>query len=86
MITATFLFLYLCGVALIHSLTGGNPVPVVIVTRVKVVGLDSDEGVILVTPAQGHALGQASDPGQNEREDEWMRSIERRKYVWIYKV
>jgi hypothetical protein len=44
-------------------MTRGNPVPVVPVTRVKVVELVSDQGVIPVT-AQGHVLGQASDPGQ----------------------
>jgi hypothetical protein len=32
-----------------HELTGGKPVPVVPVTRVKVVGLVSDQGVIPVT-------------------------------------
>jgi hypothetical protein len=43
--------------------TKGNPVPVVPVTRVKVVGLVSDQGIIPVT-AEGRALGQARDPGK----------------------
>jgi hypothetical protein len=44
-------------------LTRGNPVPLIPVTQVKVVGLVSDQGVTPVT-AQGHAPGQASEPGQ----------------------
>jgi hypothetical protein len=41
----------------------GNPVSVVPVTQVKLVGLVSDQGVTPVT-AQGHRPGQASEPGQ----------------------
>jgi hypothetical protein len=45
-----------------RGVTRGNPVLVVPVTRVKVVGLIPGQGLIPVT-AEGHALGQASDPG-----------------------
>jgi hypothetical protein len=47
----------------LRGVTRRNPVPVVPMTRVKVVGLVYDQGVIPVT-AQGHTLGQASDSGQ----------------------
>jgi hypothetical protein len=62
------------------GVTRGNPVPVIPVTQVKVVALVSNQGVMPVT-AQGHAPGQASEPGQTGIKDECIRSIEGRKSV-----
>jgi hypothetical protein len=57
----------------LRGVTRGNPVPVVTVTQVKVVGLVSDQGL---TPfkAQGHTPGQV----RLGIEDEQIRSIEGR--------
>jgi hypothetical protein len=46
------------------TMTRGNPVPVVPVTQVRVVGLVSDQGVTPVTAHNSHTTGQASKPGK----------------------
>jgi hypothetical protein len=69
--------LQMAAATVLRGVTRGNPVPVVLLTCVKVVGIVSDQGVIPVT-SQGHKPGQASEPGQtgNRR---WLDKIHCRK-------